>query len=241
MPPHYNIRQARGMTLIELLTVVTIIGILVAILIPVVGKMRASARQTQCTVNMRQLGIAVHLYVADNRQRLPYGYWTKKPEDGGGTTTWDGAITPYFGDTRKSSLQCPSDDLPISPPVRRRTYSMIRAGQGGVGKTGNLTEKAPSGVAISSLESLAQTAMFTERSSSKATGQSSDNYIGGSAACVIDSPKNQVNEGKGLSLHGGRFNYLFVDGHVKSYRPEETIGTGTMDAPKGIWTIASGD
>ena len=42
-------------------------------------------------------------------------------------------------------------------------------------------------------------------------------------------------------LHGGRFNYLFHDGHVGLYRMEDTVGSGTMTAPKGMWTMKVGD
>jgi prepilin-type N-terminal cleavage/methylation domain-containing protein/prepilin-type processing-associated H-X9-DG protein len=42
-------------------------------------------------------------------------------------------------------------------------------------------------------------------------------------------------------LHGRRFNYLFHDGHVAIHRITETVGTGTTNAPKGMWTMVPGD
>ncbi len=42
-------------------------------------------------------------------------------------------------------------------------------------------------------------------------------------------------------LHGTRFNYLFFDGHVSTLKITETIGTGTTNAPKGMWTMTAGD
>lgn len=60
-------------TLIELLTVIAIIGILAAILIPTVGSVRKRALKSQCASNLHQLGMALNLYVNDNRQRLPDG------------------------------------------------------------------------------------------------------------------------------------------------------------------------
>ena len=41
--------------------------------------------------------------------------------------------------------------------------------------------------------------------------------------------------------HGKRFNYLFHDGHVEGLKVEQTIGTGTITAPKGMWTVTPGD
>ncbi len=42
-------------------------------------------------------------------------------------------------------------------------------------------------------------------------------------------------------LHGQRFNYLFHDGHVAIYRITDTVGSGTTNAPKGMWTMRRGD
>jgi prepilin-type N-terminal cleavage/methylation domain-containing protein/prepilin-type processing-associated H-X9-DG protein len=42
-------------------------------------------------------------------------------------------------------------------------------------------------------------------------------------------------------LHGGRFNYLFHDNHVQTLRVIDTIGTGTTNAPRGMWTMLLGD
>jgi prepilin-type N-terminal cleavage/methylation domain-containing protein/prepilin-type processing-associated H-X9-DG protein len=50
------------------------------------------------------------------------------------------------------------------------------------------------------------------------------------------------NQGMALYLaHRSRFNYLFHDNHVESLRIEQTVGTGTLAAPKGMWTVAAGD
>jgi len=56
------------------------------------------------------------------------------------------------------------------------------------------------------------------------------------------APKDPDNQGPALyKLHGNKFDYLFHDNHVSSYSIEQTVGTGTTSAPKGMWTIDPND
>jgi prepilin-type N-terminal cleavage/methylation domain-containing protein len=65
----------RGFTLIELLISIAIIALLIGILLPALKGARAAARQTGCLSDMRQMGIALHLYVNDHRDSLPFPNW----------------------------------------------------------------------------------------------------------------------------------------------------------------------
>jgi prepilin-type N-terminal cleavage/methylation domain-containing protein/prepilin-type processing-associated H-X9-DG protein len=63
--------------------------------------------------------------------------------------------------------------------------------------------------------------------------------------CVQISPASSFNKVKygeaAYGLHGRRFNYLFHDGHVGILKVTATVGIGTTNAPKGMWTMVPGD
>jgi len=59
--------------LVELLVVVAIVAVLAALILPALASAREASRRTTCLANLRQVGIAVHVYADDYGGRIPYG------------------------------------------------------------------------------------------------------------------------------------------------------------------------
>lgn len=108
--PFSRRRSRRAFTLIELLTVIAIIGILAAIIVPTVGRVRDTAKASACASNLRQLASACLLYANENRNQL-----IPMRDEGG--LTWRIKLEPYIGSRRAGGgvLVCPSDSVTDYP------------------------------------------------------------------------------------------------------------------------------
>ncbi len=120
--PQHGIRRRlrTGFTLVELLVVIAIIGILVALMLPAVQAAREAARRTSCTNNMRQLGIALHMY-HDVQQTFPSGWLgtdlaSGMPDVSGPTGwAWASMVLPYL-EQKNVSESVVNFNLPLLAP-----------------------------------------------------------------------------------------------------------------------------
>jgi prepilin-type N-terminal cleavage/methylation domain-containing protein/prepilin-type processing-associated H-X9-DG protein len=157
-------RRQRGFTLVELLVVISIIGTLMALLLPAVQMAREAARRSQCSNNQKQLALALLTYESSHKQ-FP-GYVNNL--DYQGTTTsgvypvsWTIMLLPYLEQPELwdryssmsstvpalanlpyiSSLSCPSDPPASGGPA---LAYVVNAGQGVADSAGNTAKQLSS-------------------------------------------------------------------------------------------------
>src|SRR6478736_3143295 len=129
-------------TLIELLTVIAIIGVLAALIFPTVGKVRETAQRTVDANNLRELVKAASLFAADNNERLPdpTAIAAQYPGLGSGPYAWAGILAqrgivtdasfyfarndPQFNGVMPGSIVDPADNRVLTADFAARTLSV---------------------------------------------------------------------------------------------------------------------
>ena len=119
---HQNDRHGKPFTLIELLVVISIISLLISILLPALGNARKAARNAVCLTGIRQIGLAISMYGADNHQYIP-------PQNGNVPDGWGGNETWMYN--IKSYLNMNDDDFDMtSYDTNRYTPKAVKAPSG---------------------------------------------------------------------------------------------------------------
>jgi prepilin-type N-terminal cleavage/methylation domain-containing protein/prepilin-type processing-associated H-X9-DG protein len=235
LPPLGIIRPASstkaGFTLVELLTVVAIIGVLASIIIASIGRVRASARSSVCAGNLRQLGVAVQLYAQANRNQLPVAFTAYTEAD----NNWWYWVSPYaggkpmardWGSIQTGSMQdgpfhCPDVTNPDTTTPNVSTNAWVSYKMNDQTRTlapassqtrapGNYFTTPPQGVSFSTLVNPARTILIAEgRVTPRFT-----THLG-----------PDQNAATGLWYpHNNRAQILFADGHVSSF-DQPTLST----------------
>lgn len=101
-----------GFTLVELLVVIAILSLLIAILLPVLNQAKQNARRAACIGNLRQVGMAIHMYAEDFDDTIPYGP-AGRPVTGSNFYTVTGNVT---------SLLSLEDGAPVGLGLLLETY-----------------------------------------------------------------------------------------------------------------------
>lgn len=196
-------RSPRAFTLVELLAVIAVVGMLAGLLVPVVGAVREKARSTQCMSNMRQVGAASLLYLADQKGHLPSSGHDRNPD--GTSRSWRETLKAYLGPTFIG--RCPSrPNHPSDLTYGWNDFLTVPSGP-----------NEGRGILFSACRQPSATLMLAEITDE---GVSEHLHFRGFPRGVTLNGFRQLVR---TDVHGRGSNYLFVDGHVETL-PASNVG-----------------
>jgi prepilin-type N-terminal cleavage/methylation domain-containing protein/prepilin-type processing-associated H-X9-DG protein len=231
-PARSRLRSRHAFTLIELLTVIAIIGILAAIIIPTISKVRQTARKAQCVARMRQWGNAVLLSVNDAKNKVALGY-VKDINDssiyifdayfnsGGGTEIEESSGKVTFNKSAtKKFWGCPTNinggntltasQYAFVAPLGYSNKTIVMLG-GSVSRSYSISDAASPSKLLLMIEV-------------KNGSNSLDINTAGDIATILNggTSTRPMQTEDGYVRHGGTANALFLDGHVSGLSLTET-------------------
>ncbi|MGA2222682.1 MAG: type II secretion system protein [Verrucomicrobiia bacterium] len=118
-----NCRRFYAFTLIEMLTVLAIIGILAGLLLPALSNAREKGRRIACSSNLHQIGIAMLSYAGDHQNHVPT---VENNANDPPTNNWYNALIDG-GYVTPKVFQCPDDRRLAAPKATPRSYAIVIA------------------------------------------------------------------------------------------------------------------
>jgi prepilin-type N-terminal cleavage/methylation domain-containing protein/prepilin-type processing-associated H-X9-DG protein len=225
----------RAFTLTEILVVIAVVGLLAAILFPVLNRVRANSRTSTCSSNLRQIGVALSLYRTDNSGLYPPVVTLESsptPSNGQGVKTQG---TWLMSLNLRSPLLCPDVDLSLKDkePDLLPFLSGYAANFNLTRYLGTRAQPILAGRSDIRLRYPSLTvAAFDARpliyGLSEPDALLSNNDMTRAARAI--AYENEILKlSPAATRHQDGANYLFGDGHVKWFRPEQLSITPQND------------